>query len=177
MKNNTHPNYFIRLTKGQEINNEGLYLLRLAIWQGDPKNLHGPGTKEIEHTVAVSGAPGHQNFRLGKDSIPGSLEPIPQGDYFLGVPDWAGGFGNYQAEWEPGLGPVVVPISNTVAGQTLRDLLRIHADWNEERSPGTAGCIGLQIIINGVRDLIRLKTVMSWMYQYHPSRLFVFWGL
>lgn len=165
-------NYHLRLTRGQVQNAEGLDLLRLALWQGEP---HKGGT-ELDHVTTVSGQPGRQFFRLGADSIPGSMEPIPQGEYALGAPDWAGAPGDWGVSWNDGLGPVVIDVDELTPGQTRRGDLRIHCDWNEDRAPGSAGCITVQGK-TGPRDLDRMKRVLSWFATYQPKRLTVDWGL
>ena len=159
--------YHLRLTKGMAKNSEGLELLRLALWDE---------THELDHVHAVSGQPGRQTCRLGADSQPGSMEPIPQGHYLLGSPAWAGHVGDFATVWNDGLGPVVIDISNQQPGQTARAELRIHADWNEDYAPGTAGCIGIQGE-TGPRDLVRLQQVLAWFKLYAPSWLDVAWGL
>ena len=158
----------LRLTKSGEKNSEGLYLLRLALWQG---------ANEIDHVHTVSGQPYAQVFRKGADSMPGSFEPIPEGHYTVSALEWAGGVGNYSAEWNSGLGPVVAEIRNAKPGQTRRAELLIHADWNEATSPGTAGCVGIQGPA-GQRDLTRLKQVVDWFRRLPvDAPLTVDWGL
>ncbi len=164
--------YRLRLTKGQAQNAEGLELLRLALWNGDPRS----GATELDHVTTVSGQPGCQYFRRGEDSEPGSMEPIPQGEYTLGEPVWASGDGNWAVSWSDGLGPVVIDVEPLDPAQTRRGDLRIHCDWNEDRAPGSAGCITVQGK-SGPRDLARMKQVLSWFAQYHPKRLTVDWHL
>lgn len=157
----------IRVTRSHVQNKEGLELLRMALWVDG---------KEHDHVTVVSGQPGRQEFRLGKDSLPGSMEPIPEGYYKLGSLAWVGPSNDFTTVWNSGLGPVVVDIYNAPGNFTKRAELRIHADWNESYAPGTAGCLGVQGQ-TGDRDFARLKTVIGWMRDFHPQDLEVDYNL
>jgi hypothetical protein len=119
---------------------------------------------------AVSGAPGHQFFRASKDSISGSMEPLPEGRYRLGGLDWANGEGNYSASFAPGLGAVWVGLEYEAPGGTDRTAIGIHLDQNAKISPGTAGCVGLLTPADE-------KTFVGWIKADNPRHLFVDWGL
>ena len=157
----------LRVTRSFQKNSEGLELLRLALW------VKG---KEEDHVTVVSGGPGRQNFRLGKDSQPGSKEPIPEGRYKLTGVFWAGGKGNYSASWGPGLGAVVIDIENAPGNNTRRAELRIHQDDNEDEAPGTAGCLGTQGE-TGPQDYGRMKKVLKWLEDYDVEDLEVDYNL
>ncbi len=155
----------VRLTKGGSVTAQGLQQLRLALWRKGA---------EAAHLTTVSGQPQHQVFRIGRDSMPGSMEIIPEGHYRLGAPEFKGGPGDFASIWTDGLGPVVVEITNAVPNQTRRGDLEIHSDWNQATSPGTAGCIGIDAQAG---NLAQLKTVLTWFATDAPRDLYVDWGL
>lgn len=159
--------YRVRVTKGGSIDSEGLIPLRMALWQKG---------KELDHVTVVSGQPNRQNFRIATESHPGSMEPIPEGHYKVSGPFWANGAGNFNDDWAPGLGPVVFDINNAPGNATLRAELRIHQDSNEEISPGTAGCLGVQGE-KGERDFSKLKLIMKWFSDYKIVDLEIDYGL
>ena len=160
---------YLRLTPGQATNQEGLLLLRLALWDQ---------SREIDHVTAVSGQPGRQVLRRAIDSLPKSLEPIPEGEYTLGDPDadhgvnWASGqVGDLSGNWGAGLGPVWIGIHPSNDNPSRREALGIHLDANESYSPGTSGCLGIQ----GTQ---RLQRLLEWFSGPNwPRRLQVDWGL
>lgn len=157
----------LRVTRSYQKNSQGLELLRLALWvKGE----------EVAHVTTVSGGPGRQNFRLGKDSQPGSREPIPEGRYKLTGVYWAGGAGNFSASWGPGLGAVVIDIVNAPGNNTKRAELRIHQDENEDDAPGTSGCLGTQGE-TGPQDYGRMKKVLKWLDDYDVEDLEVDYNL
>ncbi|TXH11955.1 MAG: hypothetical protein E6R03_13845 [Hyphomicrobiaceae bacterium] len=153
--------YKLRLTRSFVKNGQGLELLRLALWKD--------GT-ETDHVTVVSGGPGRQNFRLGKDSQPGTREPIPEGRYKLTGTYWVNGEGRYTGSWGPGLGPVVIDIVNGAGNTTKRAELRIHQDENEDEAPGTSGCIGTQGE-DSPADYRRLKKVIGWVDEFKITDL------
>jgi GH24 family phage-related lysozyme (muramidase) len=151
----------LRLTRTGRADSRGLHLLRLQeIVDGIPM-----GQLEV-----VSGAPGRQAFRIGRDSRAGSAEPLPEGRYAVGHIEWANGTDNYQASWGPGLGAVWVGIEYRTPGRTDRAALGIHHDENHGTNPGTAGCIGIQ----GTPDLKRLVAMLR---AHDPKFLLVDWRL
>lgn len=159
---------YLRLTQGQASNAQGLLLMRLAWWKD--------GT-EADHVTVVSGQPGHQVLRLAAESPARSFEPIPEGEYLLGDADavrginWASGkVDDYSGSHGDGLGPVWVGIHPAAGNTSRREALGIHLDANEQFSPGTAGCIGVQ-------GLARLQRLVGWFGADWPQRLQVDWGL
>jgi hypothetical protein len=70
----------LRLTRTGTTDGRGLEVLRLILLE----NGKATGTLNV-----VSGAPGAQRFRLGKDSRAGSLEPLPQGRWRIQDIAWA----------------------------------------------------------------------------------------
>lgn len=106
-----------------------------------------------------SGVRGAQFFRLGKDSVAGSMEPLPHGKYKMGQEDWGTDLkatnkkDNYGGDVN-GLGPVVwelVPLF-----WTSRSLIYIHWDSNFETSPGSAGCYVISHL-NDVKKFVALR--------------------
>jgi GH24 family phage-related lysozyme (muramidase) len=151
----------LRLTRTQVTDSRGLVALRLELME------NGTRTGRL---LVVSGAPGAQRFRLGRDSRAGSLEPLPQGRWRIEDIAWAAGKDNYSGNWGPGLGPASVPLTYLGPGTTQRSAIEIHYDANQDSSPGTAGCVGL----NSIADL---KTLVGWLRRTDPQVLVVDWGI
>lgn len=173
--------YYLRLTRGQVQNSQGLELLRLALWKQDA----GKPDVEVDHVTAVSGQPGRQNFLKAKDRWPGSMQPLGEAVYRLGDHDsqrgvnWASGVvGSYSGSFGPGLGPVwvaILPKAPDKFGIRSFDF-GIHQDDNEDYSPGTSGCCGIQGE-TGPRDYGRLRRVVGWFLSFTVEELVVDWGL
>jgi lysozyme len=151
----------LRLTRAGTTDGRGLEVLRLELME------NGKATSTL---YVVSGAPGAQRFRLGKDSRAGSLEPLPQGRYRIQDIAWAAGKDNYSGNWGPGLGPASVPLTYLGPGTTQRSAIEIHYDANHGSSPGTAGCVG----VNSIADL---KNLVGWLRRVDPKGLVVDWGI
>lgn len=123
------------------------------------------------HIQVYSGAPGHQQFRTGKDSRVGSLEPLPEGRWFIHDISWCDGRDNYTGHvFNAGLGPVVIPLDYVEPGSTARSAIEIHIDFNQATAPGTAGCLG-------VRSVADYKTLVGWLRDTDPRGLYVDYGL
>lgn len=75
-----------------------------------------------------------QVFRKAGRNVPGSMEPLPQGSYYVHDIDWAGGKDNWNASHGAGLGPVFVPI--VCAEEKRRGDFGIHNDHNRNTAPG-----------------------------------------
>jgi GH24 family phage-related lysozyme (muramidase) len=118
----------------------------------------------------ASGVPGRQTFRKAEDpnSIPGSLEPIPQGVYHFGPIEWAGGKGNWNASFGSAFGPIWQDLKN---GQPMRrGAFGIHMDGNMPTSPGSAGCVVWYV----------KSELAEWVEEFEkhkPIKLIVDWGL
>jgi len=163
---------YCRLTRTHKVNSLGLEWLSL--------DFISPQGNTVDSLKVVSGAPNLQKFRLLEDinSVPGSLEPIPQARYFIADIDWAGGKDNYKdAHFHKnnGIGPVFVPLvkSNPPGRDGERDKFGFHVDWNyvtERHSPGSAGCV-CPTTMDDLIELVRLLRL------YDPRDLFVDWGL
>jgi lysozyme len=151
----------LRLTRTGRKDGRGLEVLRLELIED------GKATGRLD---AVSGVPGAQAFRLGKNSRAGSLEPLPQGIYRVADIAWAAGKDRYDGSWGPGLGPASVPLVYLGPGTTQRSAIEIHYDANHGTSPGTAGCVGL----NSVADL---QTLVRWLRRVDPKVLVADWGI
>lgn len=116
-----------------------------------------------------SGLPKYQVFRTGEDSRRGSLEPLPEGLWYINNIKWADGKDVYDGEtWGEGLGSVKIPLD--YVGITKRGSILIHLDSNASYSPGTAGCIG-------VRSIADFKRLVAWLRDTDPRDLYVDWGL
>lgn len=140
----------------------GLYPLLLDLYDGGQR---------LDRMTVNSGQPWAQNFRLAADSQPGSFEPIPEGLYSLGLPDWVAGEGNWGAVWSDALGPFVCDIVTAAGTWTRRSELRVHMDWNDGAAPGTAGCVGLETRASAQRYLTWRKQGPLWVPLYTD------WGL
>jgi len=86
----------------------------------------------------VSGQGHAQHFRKPTDprSVPGNMEPIPQGRYIVGSVEWKGRPGDWSQSFGPGLGPVWVGLSATFSDD--RGSFGIHRD---DGPVGSAGCV------------------------------------
>lgn len=152
---------YLLLTRTRELDSSGLEKLKLSyIKNGVPS----------ASMIVVSGAPGAQYFRLGKDSRSGSLEPLPEGRWGIEDIQWAGGRDNYSDSWGPGLGPVSTPLRYLGPGSTERSAIEIHIDSNARTSPGTAGCIG-------VANEADYRRLVGWFRDSNPRDLYVDYGL
>lgn len=117
----------------------------------------------------ASGQPGRQRFRKAgdPDSVPGSMEPIPQGRYtFHKEPEFVNGKDNYTGSWGEGLGPVWHGLRN--AQSMRRGSFGLHLD-----APGASGSAGC-IVFRDVDDLKRY--VKAWR-EFRPKELRVDWNL
>lgn len=151
----------LRLTRTGQVDERGLELLRLQeVVDGIP----------MGELLVVSGAPGAQQFKRGRESRAGSLEPLPEGRYGVEDIEWKGGKDNYVGTWGPGLGPVWVGINYQAPGKTERSALGIHLDENQGTNPGTAGCIG-------IRSVADLKRFVALLRAHDPQCLYVDYGL
>ncbi|NET44843.1 L,D-transpeptidase family protein [Okeania sp. SIO2B3] len=125
----------------------------------------------IDSIPCCSGSPGRQNFRVGLDSWAGSLEPLPEGKWYVHDIEWAAGIDNYEGDvWSTGIGPVTVPLDYIEPNSTERSAIEIHIDWNQGYSPGTAGCIGLYSVEH-------MERLVEWLRDTDPRYLYVDWGL
>jgi GH24 family phage-related lysozyme (muramidase) len=151
----------LRLTRTGKVDSRGLELLRLVeVVDGIP----------MGELMVVSGAPGRQAFRKGRESRAQSLEPLPEGRYGIEDIEWKGGKDVYAGSWGPGLGPVWVGLDYQAPGKTERSALGIHLDENQGTNPGTAGCVG-------IRSVADLKRFVALLRAHNPQLLFVDWGL
>lgn len=135
------------------------------------------GLRKMQLTIGddyfevASGVAQRQIFRKAddKNSIPGSLEPIPQGVYHFGFIEWAAGKDNYSGSWGQAFGPVWQDLKN---GQPMRrGAFGIHLDANLPWAPGSAGCV----VFRTKEELKRY--VESFYRNKHIKKLIVDWGL
>ncbi|MCC3492387.1 MAG: glycoside hydrolase family protein [Microcoleus sp. PH2017_25_DOB_D_A] len=157
---------YCRLTRTHQVNSDGLEWLSLEFISSQQNVL--------DSLLVVSGISStQQEFNLPEDSDAGSLEPIPQGRYVIGDIDWAGGKNNYDVahfHQNDGIGPVFVPLIKHFTQIDDRDAFGFHVDWNQNHSPGSAGCV-CPTTIKDLKELVRLLRL------YDPRDLFVDWGL
>jgi len=117
----------------------------------------------VDRVQAVSGKPGVQRFRLGKDSRAGSREPLPQGVYRVGAVDRAGGL-------PYAMGDTFIPLTPLFA--TSRSGIGIHRDSDRhiKGGSGTIGCLG-------VLDKASIDKVADFVNAYPVKTLTVDYGL
>lgn len=151
---------YLRLTKTNTKDQNGLYRLRLAYFKN---------WQEIDHMFVCSGLRNTQFFRTGTASKRGSCEPLPEGIWYVRDIEWKGGRDNYcrRNSWGVGVGPVRVWLDFKGPKTTERRAILIHLDENQ---PGTAGCIGIHTIAD-------LKRLVGWLRDTNPRDLYVDWGL
>jgi lysozyme len=161
-------NAICRLTRTKQPAYEGLEWLRLEFVS--------PTDGVVDSLNVVSGAPGKQRFLLfsNPNSVPESLQPIPQGRYSIGDIDWAGGRDNYDASHthpSDGIGPVWVSLTSLQPDD--RSAFGFHADWNwiqRDTNPGSAGCV-CPTKLDDLKEFVKL------LRQYNPRLLEVDWGI
>lgn len=135
------------------------------------------GLRKMQLTIGddyfdvASGIAQRQIFRRHDDrhSMPGSAEPIPQGVYIIGKPEFASGrYGDYSGNWGSGLGEVWFDLRN---GQPMRrNAFGIHRDSNVPWAPGSMGCVVC-------KDVATLKKIVEAYEKHKPKKLIVDWGL
>lgn len=128
-----------------------------------------------DHLKVCSGQRSKQLFRTGPQSVSGSMEPLPEGKWYINDILWAGGKDKYgPTVFSNGLGPVTIPIKYVRPNSTGRSAIEIHIDWNGKYChgpcPGTAGCLGIY-------DIADYKKLVSWLRDTNPRALYVDWGL
>ncbi|WP_088894428.1 hypothetical protein [Leptolyngbya ohadii] len=155
----------IRITRTNRTDSKGLVLLNVALLEGN---------RTIDQLPAVSGQPGSQAFRTVIQSRAGSMEPLPEGYWTVGVVEWASGMrDDYSKNWPDGangLGPVWVGMRCN--SPTERTAIGFHLDNNAAANPGTNGCVG-------ILSLADLKKFVGWFNdpRYAPKVAIVNWGL
>jgi hypothetical protein len=154
------PNHMTLMRTGQ-VDPRGLELLKLEFVVN---------SIPMAHLLVVSGAPGRQKFRRGRDSRAQSMEPLPEGRWGVENIEWASGRDNYNATWGPGLGPVWVGLNYQAPGKTERSAIGIHYDENHGVAPGSAGCVVL-------RSIADVKRCVELLRKHDPRLLFVNWSL
>lgn len=125
--------YYLRLTKTGVTDTTGLQNLELALYEEG---------KKTKTWIVNSGAPNAQTFRIYDDpkSVPGNMEPIPEGEYALGDLEFKGGKFDWLDSWGPGLGDLWVSIIHK-KGEYRRSAFGFHLDENRGWAPGSAGCV------------------------------------
>lgn len=160
---------YLKLTKTNQKDEYGCFILKMAYYKDG---------KLKDSLDVCSGAPGRQFFNIGTKSIPRTLEPLPEGKWFMNNIRWAGGISNKDNYWGRtfpvkgnGVGPVTVRLDYKEPNFTRRSAIEIHIDWNRRKgSPGTAGCVG----VYSINDYQRF---VGWLRETDPRDFYVDWGL
>jgi lysozyme family protein len=120
--------------------------------------------------VCASGQPWAQDFDLPSDpgSVPGNMEPIPQGLYKIGDIQWSRGRDVIVPGAKDGIGGCFIPI--VAAFEDDRGAFGFHIDSNIDTSPGSAGCVVFY-------TEAELREFIGFLRQYDPKRCIVDWGL
>jgi hypothetical protein len=93
----------LRLTKTDKKNSNGLIELVLSLVKG--------GTV-VDGLTAISGQSWAKNFRTASVSRFGSMEPLPEGYWTVGVLEFVSGtLGNFSGSWGDGLGPLYIELN------------------------------------------------------------------
>lgn len=106
---------------------------RLDVYGGHVFNLHMQMDGDRIDFECGSGQPGHAPVPVSRD-YPGSMNPIPQGLYIIEKP-----VVEDVNSCDPAIGPVWLALTPCEETNGRGGFL-IHADFNWQRSPGTAGC-------------------------------------
>lgn len=154
--------HYLLLTKTSQKDIKGFFKLKLEYFKdGQSKDF----------IQVISGLPNRQFFRKGKDSIPLSYEPLPEGKWAIHNIEFKAGKDVYDDKiWSGAIGPAKIRLDYVPPNGTRRSAIEIHLDWNKTNSPGTAGCIGL----NSISDF---KKLVGWLRETDPRDLYVDWGL
>jgi lysozyme len=155
-------NNYLKLTKMNKKDEFGCFVLKMEYFEDG----------KLKDSMSVcSGTPGAQVFKTGPNSIPKSLQPLPEGKWRIENIDWKAGKDKYVGEFASGIGPVATPLTYVGPNSTRRSAIEIHIDWNRRNgSPGTAGCVGLYTIADYQR-------FVSWLGETNPRDFYVDWGL
>ena len=158
----TPGQHYLKLTKTDRKDHNGLVKLILAYYKDGVL---------VDSVDVCSGQARKQTFRIGKESRSGSMEPLPEGLWFVNNIEWADGKDNYSgAVWNNGLGPVKIRLDYKKPDRTSRSAIEIHIDWNRSGAPGTAGCVGVQNVAD-------YRKLVGWLRETDPRSLFVDWDL
>lgn len=118
-----------------------------------------------------SGQPNKQNFRIGMESLSGSMEPLPEGKWRINDIWWASGKDNWGASHGDGVGAAFVPLDYLDPGVTSRKAIGIHYDENAQRGKwGSAGCP----VVNTLEEM---KALVEMLRDGDPKYLYSDWGL
>ncbi|WP_026098031.1 glycoside hydrolase family protein [Baaleninema simplex] len=153
---------YLYLTKTNRKDRFGCYILNLEYVKNG---------KVRDRLEVCSGQAYAQHFRIGIESKAGSMEPLPEGKWYVNNIIWADSKDRYDGGVFPnGLGPVTTPIKYVEPQYTQRSAIEIHIDWNNRRPAGTAGCVGIYNIAD-------YKKFVTWLRDTDPRDLYVDWGL
>lgn len=154
---------YLKLTKTSQKDQFGCFVLNMEYFKD--------GNLKDSMNVC-SGVPSAQVFKTGANSVPKSLQPLPEGKWRIENIKWATGKDKYVGEFPTrGVGPVSTPLTYVSPNSTRRSAIEIHIDWNRSKGkPGTAGCVGLYTIADYQR-------FVRWLRETDPRDFYVDWGL
>jgi lysozyme len=146
----------LKLTRTGRKTSWGCDELKLAFVQGETV---------LAFVYATSGKKSAQVFQKGgPENHPGSMMPLPQGEYDVGPLEWKIK-DDYSGSWGAGLGPTWNAL--TPKFKTDRSAFGAHVDNEYD---GTAGCCGLS-------GMDELKKFVGLYEKYKPKTLTVDWGI
>jgi lysozyme len=153
---------YLKLTKTNKKDTRGCFVLKMDYFKD--------GILKDSLNVC-SGVSSAQVFKTGPNSVPKSLQPLPEGKWRIENIKWATGKDKYVGEFAtPGVGPVSTPLTYVGPNSTRRSAIEIHIDWNRGSSPGTAGCVG-------VYNKADYQRLVRWLRETDPRDFYVDWGL
>jgi hypothetical protein len=146
-------NVYLKLTRTHQRNAEGLEWLDLALMNG---------AKAVDRVQVYSGQSYSQEFMNPAADFSGSMRPIPEGVYQIGVMEYAPG------TWGEGLGARYAALDVLPQYRAnSRAAIGLHLDANRAYSPGSAGCVVTPTAAT-------LDRVVNWLEQRtQPDRLVV----
>jgi hypothetical protein len=144
---------YLKLTRTHRRNVEGLEWLDLALMNG---------ATAVDRVQVYSGQAYAQEFCNPGSDFSGSMRPIPEGVYQIGVMEYAPG------TWGDGLGARYAALDVLPQYRANnRAAIGLHLDANKAYSPGSAGCV-----VTATEKV--LDRVVSWLDQKsQPDRLVV----
>jgi len=153
---------YVVVTRTYTKNGAGLEVLKATVYQAG---------KAIGSIPMVSGQSYAQDFRKGKASASGSMEPAPElkEGYALHDISWAGDKDNWNVVHSSALGPWTIWLEEDQSDCYRREIC-FHQDWNANVAPGSAGCICASTVSSG-------KEFIALLRKADPKKCFVDWGL
>lgn len=153
---------YVTVTRTGSKNGVGLEILKVTVYEAG---------KAIGSVPMVSGQYYAQDFRKGRASQAGSMEPAPElkNGYKIHDISWAGGKDNWNVVHSSALGPWTIWLEEDQSDCHRREIC-FHQDWNGSTSPGSAGCICASTVSVG-------KEFIALLRKADPKKCFVDWDL